>query len=116
MADLPNRIREQRRALHWKQQDLAERVNCSIAQISDLERGARELSYAWMVRIARALDVEPADLLLPEHNSGSLTSAERALVERYRAGSDDQKRQIEQMSDIIVPFVPETPRKRAGAA
>ena len=42
---------------------LASLVNTTQAQISRLETGGRELTEDWMRRIAKALDVEPADLL-----------------------------------------------------
>lgn len=42
---------------------LASLVNTTQAQMSRLETGERELTEDWMRRIAKALDVEPADLL-----------------------------------------------------
>jgi transcriptional regulator with XRE-family HTH domain len=103
MMALPNRIRELRKARDWKLEDLADRLDCSIPQVSDLERGNRELTYHWMKRLAKALACEPADLLLPEDNSGSLTVGERELIDRYRAGSDDQRAQVDRMAEIIIP-------------
>lgn len=109
MAELPNRIRELRKAKPWKLEQLAERLGTSVSQLSDLERGNRELTYHWMRRIARELDVEPADLLLQQDNSLSLSPAERALVERYRQGSDDQRDQLTKLSEVIVPYRAEPP-------
>ena len=105
---LPNRIRELRKAQRprgWTLQKLAGKLNCSITQLADLEKCNRELSYSWMIRIAAALKVTPADLLLPEHNSGALTPDERGLVERYRAGDQTQRLQVSQMMEIIVPDI-----------
>lgn len=103
MAELPNRIRELRKAKGWTQQELGERANCSYVQVSELERGDIELNLRWMVRFANALGVEPADLLLHQHNSSSLSPEERDLVECFRRGSPEQKAQLRQMAGIIIP-------------
>ena len=60
-----NRIKELREAHEppLTAADLAQEVDTSQAQISRLENGKRELTEDWMRRIAKALDVEPADLL-----------------------------------------------------
>lgn len=111
MDQLPNRIRELRNARHWKLEQLADRIGCGITYVSDLERGKRELSYQWMKRIARALKVEPADLLAEQDNSRSLTAAERELVDLYQAADDQQRRQLMQMARILI-----APAKQRKAA
>lgn len=58
-----NRIREIREARGISQAELAKRVRTSQPQIKRLEQGERRLTEDWMRRIAKALDVNPADLL-----------------------------------------------------
>lgn len=58
-----NRIREIRLARGLTESELARRVGTSQPQIRRLEAGQRRLTEEWMRRIAKALDVRPADLL-----------------------------------------------------
>lgn len=102
MEALPNRIRELRKARGWKLEDLADRLNCGITQVSDLERGRRELTYHWMKRLGRALGVEPAGLLLEQDNSRSLSGDEHELVGLYQRATEPQRQQLLQMARILV--------------
>lgn len=58
-----NRIRELFEAKGLTAEDLADKVGTSATQIRRLANGSRRLTEDWMRRIARALDVRPADLL-----------------------------------------------------
>lgn len=107
---LPNRIREHRKSRKWTLEHLAGLAGCSAAQLSDLERGERGLSLHWMKRMAAALGVEPADLLLEQDNALGLSIDERDLVLRYRSAEDGQRHQIKAMLDVIIP------RNEASAA
>lgn len=60
---MANRIKELRKKKGWSQQKLAEVVGTSNQQIGYLERAQRSLKQTWMVKLARALDVSPAELL-----------------------------------------------------
>ncbi len=60
---MTNRIRQIREDRGLSQQELADRVGTSNQQISLLERGERQLTANWMERLAKGLDVNPADLL-----------------------------------------------------
>lgn len=59
----PNRIAALRERRGLSQAELAKLVGTSQPQIQRLEADQRRLTVGWMRRIARALDVEPADLL-----------------------------------------------------
>jgi hypothetical protein len=59
-------------------------------------------SYHWMKRVARALKVQPADLLLEADNSKSLSAAERELVDLYDQADEAQREQLLQMARILV--------------
>lgn len=108
---MPNRIRELRKARGMLIEHLADRVGCGITYVSDIERGKRELSYHWMKRFARALKVEPADILAEKDNSRALAPDERELVDLYRDADPVQQQQLLQMARILV-----APAKRAKAA
>lgn len=60
---MTNRIRQIREDRGLSQQELADRVGTSNQQISLLERGERQLTANWMERLAKGLDVNPADLM-----------------------------------------------------
>lgn len=106
MAQLPNRIREWRKVRGWTMENLAHEIGCSIPQVGDLERGNRPLTVEWMVKIARAIEVKPADLLLPEQNSASLRPDEHDLIDRFRRADPAQRQQIVRMVEILIPNPP----------
>ncbi|MBB4264465.1 helix-turn-helix domain-containing protein [Roseospira visakhapatnamensis] len=56
------KIRARRRALGLTQADLAERVGISTSYFNLIERGKRTIGGALLLRIARALDLDPATL------------------------------------------------------
>ncbi|HEX8400497.1 MAG TPA: helix-turn-helix transcriptional regulator [Allosphingosinicella sp.] len=114
MAELPNRIREIRKAKGraWTLEKLALEVGLSIAYISQLELGKKSLDLDHMIAIARALDVAPGDLLNQEHNSRALSPDEMALLDRYRRATPEQRAQIDRMAEILVP----APIRRSRAA
>jgi UDP-N-acetylglucosamine 1-carboxyvinyltransferase len=60
------RVAEIRRHLGWTQEQLAERLGRhSVQWISKIEGGGVNLTLHTMVKLARVLDVEVADLLVP---------------------------------------------------
>ena len=67
MSDLPNRIREIRKARGLTLKALASQIGASHQQIARLEKGERELTVWWMQQIAPALGCQPANLL-PQPN------------------------------------------------
>jgi transcriptional regulator with XRE-family HTH domain len=102
MEQMPNRIRELRKARGIQLQQLAERIGCANSMMSDLETGKRELSYHWMKVIARALKVQVADLLSAKDNSKSLTADERQLLDLYTRADEQKRAQLLQMARILV--------------
>lgn len=56
-------VRAARHARSWTQEDLAEESGLSVVQISRIERGAREIRLTTLLRLIRALEVSPDDLL-----------------------------------------------------
>lgn len=104
MEDAPNRLREQRMAAKLSQQALADRIGVSKVTISDLERGNMKLDVNYMLRLADALGVHAADLLPHRANDWALHPDERALIERYRDGTAEQREQLQRLTDVIVPY------------
>lgn len=62
---LMNRIREWRRRRDLTLEQLGAVLGTSNQQISRLEKGERRLTVDWLLRFAKALQVEPDDLLDP---------------------------------------------------
>lgn len=56
------RLRRVRRERGLTLEQLAELANTSNQQLSKLERGSARMTLDWVVRLARALDVDPSDL------------------------------------------------------
>lgn len=57
-----NRIADLRTALGMTQQELAEKIGTDKSMVGRLEKGQRNLSPKWRVKIATALGVEPESL------------------------------------------------------
>lgn len=76
MSKMPNRLRELRLARGLSQKELAERVKPATTQptIDRLEKGERGLDVVWMDVLAKALNVNAADLLLAEDKTSSKVS------------------------------------------
>lgn len=68
------RIRKRRRSLRMTQQELANRVYCTKAMISQIERGKALPSIDLLVRIAKVLGERPGYFLDPEDERGHPTT------------------------------------------
>lgn len=60
---LANNIKQTRQALHISQEDLADLCGLHRTYISDIERSNRNVSIDNIEKIAKALNVSPAELL-----------------------------------------------------
>lgn len=60
---LGKRIRDLRKARHWRQIDLAEHAGLHKNHVSELERGQREIGLRSLEAVAVALDLTPDQLL-----------------------------------------------------
>ena len=56
-------VRERREVLRLSQEEVAQRAKLHRTYISDIERGARNLSLKSLVDLARALDLSTSDLI-----------------------------------------------------
>jgi DNA-binding Xre family transcriptional regulator len=109
-SDLPNRIRERRRAYRTPDGrklsagDLGERIGMTGAHVGHLETGKRALTYPHMVAIARVLECAVADLLRPEDHDVFLSQDERQLIEDYRALEAPNRRAVRGLADNLKPY------------
>lgn len=58
-----NNIQLFRKKLGISAEGLAKMVGCSVPQIYQLEKGSRGLDQDWMIKISKALDCKPEDLI-----------------------------------------------------
>jgi len=71
---------------------------------SKIENGQRPLTFDWARRIAVQLGVTLADLLPDADHPLRLHEDERTLIERYRAASNDQRQNIQKVTEALVPY------------
>ncbi len=57
------KVRAARLGRGWTQEDLAYKTGLASVQVSRIERGKREIRLTTLLRLLRALDVAPSDLL-----------------------------------------------------
>jgi transcriptional regulator with XRE-family HTH domain len=81
---LPNRIREHRKASGLSMEKLGASVGLSKSMVGLLERGRRRVSDVHMRRIAKVLELAPADLLHLNDNPDALSQEEKDLIDAYR--------------------------------
>lgn len=86
---MDNRIRELRKAQGLTLQELAERVNSSNQQISQLESGRRRLNVDWLESLSVALGCHPMELLYDK--AMAKTEQEEAMLELFRGLSAEQR-------------------------
>lgn len=56
-------VRSARLARGWTQEELAHRTGLAPVQVSRVERGKREIRLTTLVRLLKALDMPPSELL-----------------------------------------------------
>lgn len=104
MEDAPNRIRELRIEKGWSIQRLADAINMSKMNVSQIERGLVDINLGNMRRFAQALGVTTADLLSIEDNPDALGIRERELVQRMRAADSEDRERFRGVASVILPF------------
>ena len=63
LREFGRRVRERRLELKLSQEELAERAELHRTYISSLEQGRRNVAVHNVVRLAEALDIDPAELV-----------------------------------------------------
>ncbi|NRA88322.1 MAG: helix-turn-helix domain-containing protein [Rhizobiales bacterium] len=112
-----NNIKELRLLKKLSVQNLADKIDTTVRQIYRLEKGERNLTQDWMVRLAKVLECEPADIIsdattniLPE---GAIPMpsgfALLPVLGAVQAGTwlevDDQQVEVCDLEHIKVPLV-----------
>lgn len=59
----PDRIRNFRKARGWSMRELALRTNSSASTINSLEKGKTQLTWNWIIRLAKAFEVSPEEII-----------------------------------------------------
>ena len=103
-----NRLRELRKAAGLSQVELAERTGVSQSAISQIENDVIAMDTAWMRAFARELGCEPVDLLSDIDNPDRLSPDERALVEAFRASTQEQRELLLRLT--VVDKLASTPK------
>lgn len=62
-VEFGRRVRERRTELGWSQRYLAEVAELDWSYVAQVERGERNLSFLNLVRLAAALEIDPAELV-----------------------------------------------------
>ena len=114
--DLGNKIRSLRTLKGLSQENMAEMLGISAAAFSKIERGETDVNISRLHQIAHSLKVSIADLLNfgekisnsfnNSNGSGTLIVAHESKdliieIERLRAESSGQKREIEHLKKIV---------------
>ncbi len=60
---LGDNVRAARKARGWTQERLAEETDLAVVQVSRIERGRREIRLSTLLRLVKALEISPNQLL-----------------------------------------------------
>lgn len=105
MATAPHYIREWREYRHLTQDQLAERVGMSRANVSKVERFKRPFTQGTLALFADRLGIEPRDLLAPPPTPDApLSEFERAAIRLRKASPRLQK----QAGSILMALLDDT--------
>lgn len=101
-----NRIRELRKQRKLSMQVLADRIGTSNQQIYRLEKGLRQLTQKWMLRIASGMNVDPRELISPSNMSESVEEKTPNSVPAP-TDADDNQRSTDELVQQLARFVDE---------
>ena len=89
---MENNILKIRKEKGFSQKELAEKAGTTYQQIQKLEKGERKFSPEWQIRLAKALDCKPIDLMPEEFQASlTLTKREEALIDNFRHLTPEQQ-------------------------
>lgn len=105
--DLPIRMRYWRKQRGLTLKEVADRMGCTEQTAQRYETGTRTTTLEVLARMARALDVEVADLLPASLNSLAVNDREQQLLRAYRAAPDLGRRNLEVLAESMASWTPE---------
>lgn len=88
---MANRIKEIRESRNVTLEELAERLGTSKGQVAALQAERRQLTLAWLQRLALALDCKVSDLLVDDDVATRLSPAEECAVSLFRKLKEDER-------------------------
>jgi len=97
---LGRRIREERQAAGWTLEQLGERAGITGAFVAHIEAGRKHGTLETVAKIARALDLQPADLLRVPLKSGAGKDA-LYLRQLARLIKDKTPRQKQALLEVL---------------
>lgn len=106
MNTVPNKIAEIRERAGLNQAELAEMIGSTQPHISKIERGSIGIPILKFAQIAKALNVEIADLF-----SDDRTQSEKLLIEAFRTLSKDRQMGWLDMARLVQSSTPEAARE-----
>ena len=104
MEQYPNRIYEMRKARGLSQEVVGQALGVTKMTVSRIERGLNEPDLGQLRTIATLFRCTVADLLSDADNPDRLDDSEKTLFHRYRSAEPDQRRNIQAVTEALVPF------------
>ncbi len=111
---MSNKIRLLRELKGWSMHRLAEEVDppTTAAQINKLEKGQRQLTYDWIKRLAKALNVGPYDITGDSAPNApafeDLNRKEKDLIQKYRTLQEKEQDAF----DALLKIFPAHPARK----
>ncbi len=105
------KIYECRSRKGWTQAELAQKIGIAQANLSNIEKGKRDLTVSTLLRVAAALEVRPAKLLeeRPPRKTFKLTRPQiEALAKTVVDPKSKTTSQIRSLAGLFRDLLPET--------
>lgn len=102
-ALLGRRIRSLRNMKGWTQQELGEQADVNYKFVGEIERGQQNPSFAVLVKIAAALEVELPELFRFESEELSRKEVEREIAHIVKSIRDEDLRRMLSVLRVLYP-------------
>ena len=113
------KIYEYRSRKGWTQAELASKAGLAQANLSNIEKGKRDLTVSTLVRVAAALEIKPSELIDEDISKKSL-SLSRAQIETLAQAVIDPgiktSSEIRELAELLRFIVPNSGIKRPGSS
>ena len=100
---LGRRIRSLRKAKKWTLEKLGEKAATNHKHIGEIERGQQNPSYAVLVKIATALDVELPELFRFESEELNRKEVEKEIVRIVKSIPEEDLSQLLSVLRVLYP-------------
>lgn len=99
------RIRYLRKVKKWTLEELGEKAATNHKHIGEVERGLQNPSFAVLVKIATALEVDLPELFRFEHEALSRKELESQIVRIVKSISDEDLGQMLSVLRVLYPML-----------